>query len=110
MAHLAYLTGDIMKRFLTLSLFAFLLVGCTARYQVHDLNGNNSAHLNPSKDVFVVIPEDGRYGETTYASSGDTVAQSVAVAFSARAHGVRVSDTHLDKKTAMASAEKAGAA
>jgi len=94
-------------------LFALPLVamlGCSASYKIQKAGGNTeSSRLDPSRKVFVAVPNDGAYGKTTYAGSGQTTAQAVAAAFSKYAAQVQVAEKPADSKDAIAAARLSGA-
>ena len=95
---------------LTLALMlVFALAGCHAKYQVSNLSGASTTRLDKQKSVYVAVPQDGSYGATIYTGSGQTVAQSVASAFSKVAPKVTVGDRTQSNEEALASARKAGA-
>ncbi len=88
---------------------ALLFVGCTARYQVNNLAGSDTAKLDRSQGVFVTIPQDGAYGARPYVGSGQIVAQSVAAAFSPMASRIHIADKPLTNAEATEAAKAQGA-
>lgn len=56
-----------MKRLL-LVLAALALSGCASKYRVDAVDAK--AVLPPSSAIFIVMPQDGRYGATVYSGSG----------------------------------------
>jgi hypothetical protein len=70
-----------MKRNLALALFAtFLLLGCADTHQLMRAPGSTLS-LPKNASAYVAVPTDGRYGQTTYSSSGALTAQAIASAF-----------------------------
>lgn len=97
-----------MKKIVVL-LSVTLLVACSARYNTTDLGGDPSASLERGSNVFITVPEDGRYGATTYSGSGHTVAQAIANAFSMYSGNVEVaSQPRMGRDEAIEYARKQG--
>lgn len=87
-----------------------LIVGCSARYTVHNVGGESYAKLDRGRVIFVVVPKDGSYGTNTYSGSGQIVAQSVAAAFSRYASRIQIAEKSMDAATAQQAARESGAA
>jgi hypothetical protein len=88
---------------------AALLAGCTAKYQVNNLAGSDTAKLDRSQGVYVTVPQDGAYGARPYVGSGQIVAQSVAAAFSPMASRIHIADKQLTNAEAIEAAKAQGA-
>jgi len=86
-----------------------LLVGCRAAYQVNNLASGAVVQLDRSLAVYVTVPQDGAYGLTTSAGSGQSVAQAVAAAFSQMAARVHVAERASERDQAIAAAKSLGA-
>ena len=80
-----------------------MLSGCADTSQVIRASGMSSL-LSKHATAYVGVPQDGRYGNTTYQGSGALVAQSVAAAFSPYFRsvtvGVLLEDFEVSRKTA----------
>ena len=81
-----------------------VLAGCTAKYQVSNLAGAGGAHLDRSIGVYVTLPQDGAFGTTTAAGSGQIVAQAVATAFAGVGARVHVAEKTTSNDQAMTAA------
>jgi hypothetical protein len=68
-----------------------LLSGCTATYNVNRGN-DEGVQLAATKGVYIIIPDDGSYGDKQYANSGQMTASAVEVEFSKYAAHVIISD------------------
>lgn len=86
-----------------------LLVGCTAKYQVNNLAGVGTVQLDRSKGVYVTVPQDGAYGSTTSAGSGQSVAQAVAAAFSGVAARVHIAERAIGNDQSIVAAKSLNA-
>lgn len=71
-----------MRKLSLALLIPFVVTACHATYQVSNLSGAHVSRLDGQRSVYVVVPRDGTYGSTSYAGSGQIVAQAVAAAFS----------------------------
>lgn len=97
-------------RVLNLILVIFLIAGCTASYQVNSLSGAADTHrLDKHKIVYIAIPQDGAYESRLYYGSGQTVAQTVATAFSRVATRVHIAEKQLTNEETIDFARKLGA-
>lgn len=70
-----------MVRLISLMLFAALLTACADSHQLMRMGGGAKA-LDRGGMVYVSVPGDGRYGQTTYYGSGQNATQIVMLAFS----------------------------
>ena len=90
-------------RFLGILLSIAMFSGCADTTQVTRTSGMSN-FLSRQTTAYVGVPQDGRYGNTTYSGSGALVAQSVAAAFSPYftrvTVGVRLEDFDVSRKSA----------
>ena len=89
-------------------LLAALLASCADSHQLMRLDGNLQK-LDPRGVVYVSVPADGRYGQTTYYGSGQNTSQIVVMAFSKYSTRVESGHAQQDFNDSLESARKAGA-
>lgn len=88
-------------KFLLVAFMLLLLSACADRHQLMRIGGNRTK-LDPSGVVYVSVPRDGQYGQTTYHGSEQNTAQIVVLAISQYAkrveggHGYQEFDAALD--------------
>lgn len=86
-----------------------LLIGCTAKYQVNNLAGNEKVRLDRGVAVYIAVPQDGAYSTKTYSGSGQYVAQSIAAAFSEMGAPVHVGEKNIGSDQAIEKAKAVSA-
>jgi hypothetical protein len=92
-----------------ISLITLAAVGaCSSSYQSESLSGTEVVQLDRAGKVMIAIPADGEYGSKKYPGSGQTVADAIAAAFSARAPQVVFAPASLTQEQLLDSARKAG--
>ena len=79
------------KGLLGVHIAVILLSGCTATF-TENRGDDEGIQLEVTKGVYIVSPEDGRYGDKIFANSGQMTASAVEVAFSNYATRVNISD------------------
>lgn len=96
-----------MKLAYVLLMSAFLSACADSHHLTH--MGESPVKLKPDGIVYISVPIDGHYGQTTYYGSGQTTTQIVVLAFSQ--HAVRVESGHglQDFDNALAEARKVSA-
>jgi hypothetical protein len=98
-------------RYAVLAATFALLAGCTAHYQVNTISApSEKLKLDPSRGVYVTVPEDGQYESTPAGGSGQIVAQAVANAFGKRAKRIHVEDKHESREAYLSEAQQVQAA
>jgi len=92
-----------------LGLVMLVVLGCTASYQVNNLSGAAAqVKLDPSKGVYISVPEDGSYESKKYGGSGQIVAGAVAVAFGKKAASIHVATKNQPLDSVLAAARQLG--
>jgi hypothetical protein len=88
-----------------------LLVGCTAHYQVNTISApSEKLKLDPTRCVYVTVPEDGQYESKPAGGSGQIVAQAVANAFGKKAKKIHIEDKHESREAYLSEAQQVQAA
>ena len=98
-----------MKRTLMMLAAVIALASCTPVYQVRSLSGTqNAVSLSRHDGVYIALPADGAYGSQQYRGSGQTVAETVAAAFSQYAPHVHTAASVSSEAGSLAAAAKYG--
>jgi hypothetical protein len=95
-------------KFFLVALMLLLLSACADSHQLMRMGGDRTK-LDPSGLVYVSVPRDGQYGQTTYYGSGQNTAQIVVTAISQYAKRVEGGHGYQEFDTALDSAEKLNA-
>lgn len=95
-------------RIIYIVLLASILASCADSHQLVRLGGNLQ-QLDPAGVVYVAVPADGRYGQTTYYGSGQNTAQIIVMAFSNYSNRAESGHVLQDFDGSLESANKAGA-
>jgi hypothetical protein len=95
-------------RLVLIVLLVALLSACADSHQLLR-TGRDAPKLEPSRNIYVSVPKDGRYGETEYSGSGQNTAQIVFMAFSQYANRVEVGHDYQTLDEALNAARKLGA-
>ncbi len=94
-----------MVRLISVLLFAALLTACADSHQLMRMGGGQKT-LDRGGLVYVSVPGDGRYGQTTYFGSGQNATQIVVLAFSQHANRVESGHEQQDFDSALSAARK----
>ncbi len=92
-------------KFLLGACMLILLSACADSHQLMRMGGNRTK-LDPSGVVYVSVPRDGQYGQSTYHGSGQNTAQIVVLAISQYAKRVEGGHGHQEFDIALDSAKK----
>jgi len=87
---------------------AALLASCADSHQLMRVGGELQK-LDPGGVVYVSVPADGHYGQTTYHGSGQNTAQIVVMAFSKYSARVENGHAQQDFNASLETARKVGA-
>lgn len=96
-------------RLVSIVLFVALLSACADTHQLLR-TGREIPKLEQSRTVYVSVPKDGRYGQTSYSGSGQNTTQIVLAAFSQYAKRVEAGHEYHTFEEALDAARKFGAA
>ncbi len=94
-----------MKRLLILALAVFV-AGCASKYRVDE--SDTISTIKRDSGIYVLLPENGRYGGTVYSQSGYMVQQEVYVALVTYSDKVTKAPTPLPLDKAFAQARENG--
>ena len=95
-------------RLISVVLFVTLLTACADSHQLMRMGGGLKT-LDRGGMVYVSVPGDGRYGQTTYIGSGQNTTQIVVLAFSQHANRVESGHEQQDFDSALTAARKISA-
>jgi hypothetical protein len=98
----------IMRMIYVLMVAAFLSA-CADSHQLMRVGGGEAKKLDPNGIVYVSVPGDGVYGQTTYFGSGNNTTQIVVLAFSQHAKRVESGNEVQNFDAALIAARKVGA-
>jgi len=85
-----------MKLINIISLFlSFFIFSSCSSYQIdkYSKNNQNVSNLSPSQVVFIALPENGKYNDITYSSSGKDTQQALNLIFSRYSDSVILGET-----------------
>jgi Domain of unknown function (DUF4823) len=88
-----------------MALAAGLLLGCSSAYNVSG-GDSHSERLQPQDSVYVILAQDGHYGNTPYPGSGLAASNALLGAFSRFAARVERASTPEDLEAARANAAR----
>jgi hypothetical protein len=97
-----------MVRNVYILVLAVFLASCADSHQLMRLGGDLTK-LDANGLVYVSVPADGRYGQTTYYGSGQNTTQIVVMAFSKHSSRVESGHAQQDFNASLESARKVGA-
>jgi hypothetical protein len=97
-----------LMRLFSILLMVLLLSACADSHQLMRMGGN-LRKLDPNGTVYVSVPSDGRYGQTTYYGSAQNVVQIVVLAFSQYSERVESGYEHQEFDASLDAARKLGA-
>jgi len=98
-------------RILALLLCLVALIGCTAKYEVSSIGGQDAhIRLDRTATVYIAVPEDGQFESKPAGGSGQIVAQALAESFGKKAAKVRIADKYQTRESVLADSRAAGAA
>jgi hypothetical protein len=94
-------------RFLAIIGIISFLFGCADSHQLVRA-GNTTVKLEPSKNVYISIPHDGKYGQINYQGSGVNVSQIILTAFSKYSNTADTGHEYQSFEDALAYAKESG--
>jgi hypothetical protein len=96
-------------RALMVAVFALALNSCAQKYALDSFQPPPQ-HIARNSSVYVILPENGRYGNRTYLNSGRETAQALFTSLSAVTNKIEISSTTESVDAALSVARPDGAA
>lgn len=97
-----------MRNWLVAAACAMGLAACATQQSVEEV-GQSGGSIPGNSAVYVSVPDDGRYGDTTYTGSGENTAQVITGAFASRVKRADQGRNFANQAEAMEAAQAADA-